>query len=156
MVNQETRRPYKKFFLRRKKCPFKCKKKETQISIDYRDVPQLSRYVSDSGKIEPRRKTGVCAKCQRVLARAIKNARELNLIPYNEEHILQTKWDRYRFRPKRQERYQGYDYKRKYSREPIKTEQNIPAKNIPAKNNTQKDITEESNSIKNDSSKDKL
>lgn len=151
MVNQETRRPYKRFFLRRKKCPFKCKKKETKISIDYRDVPQLSRYVSDSGKIEPRRKTGVCAKCQRVLARAIKNARELNLIPYNEEHILETKWDRYRFRPKRQERYQGYDYRRKYSKESIRTDQNISAKN-----NTKKDIPEESNSIKNNSSENTL
>lgn len=151
MVNQETRRPQKRFFLRRKKCPFKCKNKETRISIDYRDVPQLSRYVSDSGKIEPRRKTGVCAKCQRLLARAIKNARELNLIPYNEEHILETKWDRYRFRPKRQERYQGYDYKRKFSKEPITTNQNVPAKN-----NTKKDITAESNSIKNDSSENTL
>ena len=147
MVQQETRRPQKRFFLRRKKCPFKCKHKETKIAIDYRDVPQLSRYVSDSGKIQPRRKTGVCAKCQRVLARAIKNARELNLIPYNEEHILETKWDRYRFRPKRQERFQGYDYRRKTSREPMSSGQRIASKN-----NTTKDTNEESNTNKNDSS----
>jgi small subunit ribosomal protein S18 len=50
--------------------------------IDYKDVGLLRRYVSDRGKIRSRRVTGNCAKHQRDLAVAIKNARELALMPY--------------------------------------------------------------------------
>ncbi len=50
--------------------------------IDYKNHGKLRGYISDRGKIEPRRRTGACAKHQRVLARAIKRARHLALLPY--------------------------------------------------------------------------
>jgi len=56
--------------------------------IDYKDAPRfMKRYISDRGKIEPRRKTGTCAKHQRRLAVAIKQARHMALLPYTAEHI---------------------------------------------------------------------
>jgi len=48
---------------------------------------KLRDYISGGGKIEPRRKTGICAKHQRTLAIAIKRARHLALLPYVEAHI---------------------------------------------------------------------
>ena len=51
------------------------------------DITQLRRFVSERGKIEPRRRTGVCAKHQRRLALAIKRARFLALLPYTPAHI---------------------------------------------------------------------
>ena len=50
--------------------------------IDYKDSEKLRGYISDRGKIEPRRRTGTCAKHQRILVRAIKRARHLALLPY--------------------------------------------------------------------------
>lgn len=50
--------------------------------FDYKDVDTLSRYVNEVGKIKPRRQTGNCARCQRELAREIKRARHLALLPY--------------------------------------------------------------------------
>jgi ribosomal protein S18 len=50
--------------------------------VDYKDVPRLRRFLTDMGKIEPRRKSGVSAKHQRSLALAIKRARHLALLPY--------------------------------------------------------------------------
>ena len=70
------RRP---FFRRRKTCPFTGDKAP---KIDYKDVRLLQRYVSERGKIVPSRITAVCAKKQRELARAIKRARFLGLLPY--------------------------------------------------------------------------
>lgn len=70
------RRP---FFRRRKSCPFSGK---NAPKIDYKDVKLLSRYVSERGKIVPSRITAVSAKKQRLLARAIKRARYLALLPY--------------------------------------------------------------------------
>jgi len=58
--------------------------------IDYKDPVKLRRYISDRGKIEPRRKTGTCAKHQRALAEAIKRARHLALLPYVPAHIHKT------------------------------------------------------------------
>jgi small subunit ribosomal protein S18 len=55
--------------------------------IDYKDVSRLRRYLSDRGKIEPRRKTGTCAKHQRRLSVALKNARHMALMPYTASHI---------------------------------------------------------------------
>jgi small subunit ribosomal protein S18 len=55
--------------------------------IDYKDVTLLRGYISDRGKIEPRRRTGTCARHQRALAMAIKRARHLALLPYSPEHI---------------------------------------------------------------------
>jgi len=69
---------------RRKVCSF-CKDKTT--IIDYKDMMRLRQYISDRGKIEPRRKTGTCAKHQRLLATAIKRARYLALLPYVSAHI---------------------------------------------------------------------
>ena len=53
--------------------------------IDYKDVAKLKRYVSERGKILPRRITGNCAKHQRALTVAIKRARHLALMPYTME-----------------------------------------------------------------------
>ena len=69
---------------KRRFCAFCSDKVET---IDYKDPSKLRRYISDSGKIEPRRKTGTCAKHQRALAVAIKRARHLALLPYVPAHI---------------------------------------------------------------------
>lgn len=56
-------------------------KKGVQV-IDYSDPAGLDHYLTSWGKIKPARETGVCAKHQRKLARAIKNARYLALLPY--------------------------------------------------------------------------
>ena len=64
---------------RRKVCAF-CVEKATEI--DYKDAAKLRRYVSERGKILPRRMTGTCAKHQRCLTEAIKRARHIALVPY--------------------------------------------------------------------------
>ncbi len=67
------------FMSRRKICKF-C---ENQVSrIDYKDVRTLRRFVTEQGKIIPRRVTGVCSPHQRMLTRAIKRARNIALIHY--------------------------------------------------------------------------
>lgn len=71
-----TRRP---FFRRRKTCPFSG---ANAPKIDYKDVKLLQRYLSERGKIVPSRITAVSAKKQRELARAIKRARNLALLPF--------------------------------------------------------------------------
>ena len=70
------RRP---FYRRRKTCPFSG---ENAPVIDYKDVRLLQRFVSERGKIVPSRITAVSAKKQRELAKAIKRARFLGLLPY--------------------------------------------------------------------------
>ena len=67
------------FFRRRKSCPFSG---ENAPRIDYKDVKMLQRYVSERGKIVPSRITAVSASKQRELARAVKRARFLALLPY--------------------------------------------------------------------------
>ncbi len=52
-------------------------------SIDYKDTMTLRRHVSDRGKIRARRVTGNCSQHQRLVATAIKNAREMALLPYS-------------------------------------------------------------------------
>jgi small subunit ribosomal protein S18 len=52
-------------------------------SIDYKDTNLLRKFVSDRGKIRSRRVTGVTVQQQRQLARAVKNAREMALLPYS-------------------------------------------------------------------------
>ena len=64
---------------RRKVCAF-CT--EADAVIDYKDVNKLKRYVSERGKILPRRITGNCAKHQRALTVAVKRARHLSMMPY--------------------------------------------------------------------------
>ncbi len=87
MTTQEER-PYQKktrsrYFTRRKSCQFCVDKVD---SIDYKDTDKLKKFLSDRFMIESRRKTGVCAKHQRMLARAVKRARQLSLIPYTSSH----------------------------------------------------------------------
>ncbi len=74
--NGGERRP---FFKRRKSCPFSSAKSQ---KIDYKDVRLLQRYTSERGKIVPSRISSVSAKKQREMAKAIKRARFLALIPY--------------------------------------------------------------------------
>lgn len=64
---------------RRKVCGF-CVDKIGEV--DYKDIPRLRRYISERGKIEPRRKLGTCAKHQRSVTVAIKRARYLALLPF--------------------------------------------------------------------------
>jgi len=73
---ETTRRP---FFRRRKSCPFSGA--NAQI-IDYKDVRMLTKFISERGKIVPSRITAVSTKKQRELAKAIKRARNLALLPY--------------------------------------------------------------------------
>lgn len=69
----------RRFAPRRKVCYF-CSEKSR--GIDYKEVDLLRRFVSDRGKIRPRRQTGVCAKHQRRLTVAIKRARHMALLPF--------------------------------------------------------------------------
>lgn len=64
---------------RKKVCGFCVDKVE---NIDYKDIARLRRYMSERGKILPRRVTGTCARHQRELTVAIKRARHLALLPY--------------------------------------------------------------------------
>ena len=64
---------------RRKACKFCGDKME---SVDFRDTLRLSKFTSERGKILPRRISGNCAKHQRQLARAVKRARSVALMPY--------------------------------------------------------------------------
>jgi small subunit ribosomal protein S18 len=73
-----------KYVPRRKFCSFCTSGVEV---IDYKVPAKLTNFISDRGKIEPRRKTGTCAKHQRALAVAIKRARHLALLPYVPAHI---------------------------------------------------------------------
>ena len=69
----------RKFFRRKKVCKFTVEKIDT---ISYRDVRLLQQFVSDRGKIIPRRLTGTSAPFQRKLTRAIKQARAIALLPF--------------------------------------------------------------------------
>jgi small subunit ribosomal protein S18 len=72
-----------KFFRRKKVCKF-CTEKIDAIS--YRDVRLLQGFVAERGKIVPRRLTGVCTTHQRRLTRAIKQARNIALLPFATRH----------------------------------------------------------------------
>ena len=67
-----------KFFQKKKICRF-CTQK---LKIDYKDADTLRRFITERGKILPRRMTGTCAKHQRALALAIKRARIIALLPF--------------------------------------------------------------------------
>ena len=67
---------------RRKPCPY-CKEKIDQV--DYKDVGALRKFISERGKIRSRRITGACRRHQSQVARAVKRARELALLPYAAE-----------------------------------------------------------------------
>lgn len=74
----------RRFVMKPKVCAF-CAEK---IEVDYKDIGRLRRYISDRGKIEPRRRTGACAKHQRRVALAIKRARYLALLPDAPSHLI--------------------------------------------------------------------
>jgi small subunit ribosomal protein S18 len=77
------RRGRPRFYTRRRVCAF-CV--EHISEIDYKDVSRMRRYVSERARIEPRRKTGNCARHQRALTLAIKRARHLALVPFIQGH----------------------------------------------------------------------
>ena len=82
--SRPTRRRDKKMGTgRRKSCGF-CKDKIDQV--DYKDVGTLKKYISDRGKIRSRRITGACRRHQNQIAKAVKRARELALLPYVNEN----------------------------------------------------------------------
>jgi small subunit ribosomal protein S18 len=80
---RDTREKGRRFVFKPKACQFCVDKTE----IDYKDSSRLRRYISDRARIQPRRRTGICAKHQRRLALAIKRARYLALLPYTPEHV---------------------------------------------------------------------
>jgi small subunit ribosomal protein S18 len=69
----------RRFFAKPKTCQF-CADKT--IVIDYKKTDLLRRYITEDGKIRPRRQTGNCARHQRVVAAAIKQARQIALLPF--------------------------------------------------------------------------
>jgi small subunit ribosomal protein S18 len=69
----------RKYFRRKKVCKFCVEKIE---AVNYKDVRLLAQFVAESGKITPRRLTGVCTPHQRRLSRAIKQARNIALLPF--------------------------------------------------------------------------
>jgi small subunit ribosomal protein S18 len=71
-------------FRRVRGCEF-CRAK-TDV-VDYKNVNMLRRYITESGKMDARRKVGTCARHQRVVAQAVKRSREIALLPYTSEHI---------------------------------------------------------------------
>jgi small subunit ribosomal protein S18 len=82
---QRAQRP--RYGSRRKVCRF-CV--ERVNGVDYKDISRLRMYISDRGKIEPRRKTGTCLKHQRLVCTAIKRARHLAFLPYTLAHVRET------------------------------------------------------------------
>jgi len=83
--NEEHEQSYsgsRRFVARPKICQF-CADKN--ISIDYKQTDMLRRFVTEDGKIRPRRQTGTCATHQRKLALAIKRARHIALLPFTGE-----------------------------------------------------------------------
>lgn len=72
-------RPQKKFYHRRKFCKF-CA--DSTLQIEYKKPEMLRDYITERGKIIPRRITGTCAKHQRELTLAIKRARTIALLPF--------------------------------------------------------------------------
>jgi small subunit ribosomal protein S18 len=81
-INQTDDKAVKHFARRapkKKVCGFCNEKIE---AIDYKDLPRLKKFITEKGKILPRRMSGVCAKHQRELAQAIKRARIMALLPF--------------------------------------------------------------------------
>ena len=73
----------RKYFRRKKVCKFCVEKIDV---VNYKDVRLLSQFVAESGKIVPRRLTGVCTPHQRRLTRAIKQARNIALLPFSSRY----------------------------------------------------------------------
>ncbi|MFZ1043435.1 MAG: 30S ribosomal protein S18 [Anaerolineales bacterium] len=78
----------RRYFARPKTCQF-CADKS--LSIDYKKADMLRRFVTDEGKIRPRRQTGNCARHQRALAGAIKRARHIALLPFTSSRFEENR-----------------------------------------------------------------
>ncbi len=72
-----------RYFRRKKYCRFTA---EGITEIDYKDLNLLKNYITETGKIVPSRITGTKARYQRQLARAVKRARYVALLPYSDQH----------------------------------------------------------------------
>lgn len=79
-MTREPRKPKQQQFRKKKKrpCVFCIDKK----ILDYKDIAFVRRFVTDRGKIAPRRMSGCCALHQRMVAKAVKRARQIGLAPY--------------------------------------------------------------------------
>ncbi|MCD4753109.1 MAG: 30S ribosomal protein S18 [Anaerolineaceae bacterium] len=104
--SQTNKRPFRRnrrFTPRPKVCQF-CG--DPSLKLDYKNVDLLRRSITESGKIRPRRQTGTCAKHQRAIAREIKRARHIALLPFTEgsldEQIEKAKNRPVRSRTRRQ------------------------------------------------------
>ena len=86
--DNRARRPTRGKYIPKRKVCFFCRDKVEYI--DYKDPGKLRPYISDRGKISPRRKSGACAKHQRALAIAIKRARHLSLLPFVAAQVRKT------------------------------------------------------------------
>jgi small subunit ribosomal protein S18 len=82
VTEQSTQNGIRRYYTRPRVCQFCTDRSKV---IDYKQIDILRRYISEDGKIRPRRQTGACAKHQRSLAQAIKRARHLALLPYTGE-----------------------------------------------------------------------
>ena len=75
----------KRSFFSHRICRF-CNDDQSKVYIDFFDIKALKPLISERGKIVPSRISGNCAKCQRILTRAIKKARSIALLPFGDEH----------------------------------------------------------------------
>ena len=78
----------RRFFAKPKFCQF-CADKT--LTIDYKKTDILRKYVTEDGKIRPRRQTGACARHQRSVAAAVKQARHIALLPFTGRHLEDTR-----------------------------------------------------------------
>jgi len=83
-ARKKARKGKKRMFQRRKVCRFCADKK---LVLDYKEAKTLRLFISETGKVTPRRISGTCAKHQRQLALQIKRARQIALLPYAAKHI---------------------------------------------------------------------
>ena len=75
----------KRSFFSHRICRF-CNDDQSKVYIDFFDIKALKPLISERGKIVPARISGNCAKCQRIMTRAIKKARSIALLPFAVEH----------------------------------------------------------------------
>ncbi|MBQ9144947.1 MAG: 30S ribosomal protein S18 [Clostridia bacterium] len=78
-VEEKIAKRPKRMPAKKKVCIFCVEKRD---DVDYKDVAKLRKFVSENGKISPRRSTGTCAKHQRAVTTAVKRARQMALLPF--------------------------------------------------------------------------
>ncbi len=83
-ARKKARKQKKRMFQRRKVCRFCADKK---LLLDYKEAKTLRLFITETGKVTPRRISGTCAKHQRKLAVQIKRARQIALLPYAPKHV---------------------------------------------------------------------